>query len=74
MDYAQILTLISALTGTADDDFASLKSTARHPKRQITQIMCPRPLPAHEIEGKTVFCSTLHVPEDHTSQTKRRLP
>ena len=63
MNYHQILALIAVLTGNAGDDFATLKSGGADPKAPIAQILCPRPLPANEIEGKTVFCGTVQVPD-----------
>ncbi len=72
MDYTDILTLISVLTGTAQDDFATLKAGA-NAGAPITQIVCPRPLPADEIEGKTVFCGTVQVPEDHAKLEGKKI-
>jgi len=65
VDYPHILTLVAALTGTPGEEFAALKAQAADLKAPIAQIVCPRPLPANEIEGKTVFCGTVQVPEDH---------
>lgn len=74
MDYHQILALIAVLTGNAGDDFATLKSGGADPKAPIAQILCPRPLPANEIEGKTVFCGTVQVPEDHAKPDGKKIP
>lgn len=65
MDYQHILTLVAALTGAPGEEFAALKTHAADLKAPIGQIVCPRPMPANEIEGKTVFCGTVQVPEDH---------
>ena len=73
MDYHQILALIGVLTGNAGDDFATLKSGGADPKAPIAQIWCPRPLPANEIEGKTVFCGTVQVPEDHAKPDSKKI-
>ena len=74
MDYTEILALISFLTGNAEHGFATLKASTTG-SAPITQIICPRPLPVNEIEGKTVFCGTVQVPEDHSKpdgkKTKR---
>ncbi|WP_172450092.1 alpha/beta hydrolase [Rhizobium sp. TH135] len=72
MDYTGILALISFLTGNAEDGFSSLK-VATAGNAPITQIVCPRPLPVNEIEGKTVFCGTVQVPEDHASPDGRKI-
>jgi pimeloyl-ACP methyl ester carboxylesterase len=65
LDYQHILTLIAALSGNPSDEFATLKAGGADPKVPIGQILCPRPMPANEIEGQTVFCGTVQVPEDH---------
>ena len=70
MDFTQILALIAALTGDAGDDFAKLKSGAAN----IKPIVCPRPLPVSEIEGKTVFCGSIEVPEDHAKPDGKKIP
>lgn len=74
MDYQSILTLIAALTGNTGDEFAALKAHAADPKAPIAQILCPRPMPANEIEGKTVLCGTVEVPEDHAKPDGKRIP
>jgi pimeloyl-ACP methyl ester carboxylesterase len=74
MTYQQILTLISALTGNAGDDFAALKSGGADPQAPIAQILCPRPLPANEVEGKTLFCGTVQVPEDNSRPDGKKIP
>lgn len=72
MDYTDILALISALTGQASDDFADLKA-GENGRQPISQIVCPRPLPADEIEGKTVFCGSVQVPEDHAKPDGKKI-
>ncbi|MHC1742335.1 MAG: hypothetical protein AB9873_04790 [Syntrophobacteraceae bacterium] len=57
----------------ADDDFATLKSGGAEVKAPIAQISCPRPLPANEIEGKTVFCGTVQVPEDNSMPDGKKI-
>lgn len=74
MNYHQILALIAVLTGNAGDDFATLKSGGADPKTSIAQILCPRPLPANEIEGKTLFCGTVQVPEDNAKPDGKKIP
>lgn len=74
MNYQQILALISALTGNAGDDFAALKSGGADPQAPIAQILCPRPLPANEVEGKTLFCGTVQVPEDNSRPDGKKIP
>ena len=70
MDYQHILSLIAALTGEPGDAFSALKSGDAN----IKQILCPRPLPATDIEGKTVFCGTVEVPEDNAKPEGKKIP
>jgi pimeloyl-ACP methyl ester carboxylesterase len=72
MNYTDIVGLISVLTGQAGDEFAALKAGGNGPQ-PIPQIICPRPLPAEEIEGKTVFCGTVQVPEDHARSDGKKI-
>ncbi|MBX9467698.1 MAG: alpha/beta hydrolase [Rhizobium sp.] len=72
MDYIDILALISALTGETSDDFAGL-TAGENGRQPISQIVCPRPLPADEIEGKTVFCGSVQVPEDHAKPDGKKI-
>ena len=73
MDYQHILTLVAALTGTPGEEFAALKTHAAELKAPIAQIVCPRPMLANEIEGKTVFCGTVQVPEDHAKPDGKKI-
>ena len=50
-----------------------MKAYAAELKAPIAQIVCPRPMPANEIEGKTVFCGTVQVPEDHARPDGRKI-
>jgi pimeloyl-ACP methyl ester carboxylesterase len=73
MDYSDIFALISVLTGQTGDEFASLKA-GENGRQPISPIVCPRPLPADEIEGKTVFCGSVQVPEDHSKPDGKKIP
>lgn len=73
MDYQHILTLIAALSGGASDDFATFKTSGAAPGAPVGHILCPRPMPANEIEGQTVFCGTVQVPEDHANPEGRQI-
>jgi pimeloyl-ACP methyl ester carboxylesterase len=74
MDYPQILALIAALTGPPGNEFAALRAGGPDPRAPVTQVACPRPLPADEIEGKTVFCGSVMVPEDHARPDGKKIP
>jgi pimeloyl-ACP methyl ester carboxylesterase len=73
MDIQQILTLVAALTGNSGDDFAPYKVGGREPKVPIAQVTCPRPMPVNEIEGKTVYCGSVQVPEDHAKPDGKKI-
>lgn len=73
MDYQHILTLIAALSGEPGNEFAALKNGGPDPAAPIRQIVCPRPFPADEIEGKTIFCGTVQVPEDHAKPDGKKI-
>ncbi len=45
-------------------------AVAEHP---VTVEACPRPLPAAEIEGKTVICGRVDVPENHDNPEGPRI-
>ena len=74
MDYQYILTLIAALSGSPGDEFATLKAGGADPGAPTRQITCPRPFPVNEIEGKTIFCGTVMVPEDHAKPDGKKIP
>lgn len=75
MDHAQILALIAALSGTPEvDPFAPLRAAAAKPDAVVSVEPCPRPLPAHEIEGVSLLCGRVKVPEDRTKPGGRTLP
>ncbi len=75
MDYAQILALIAALGGEPQDDpFARLKADAARQGAVVSIEACPRPLPPGEIEGVSLICGRVKVPEDRTRPDGRMLP
>ncbi len=74
MDFRFLMTLIAALTGDTGDNFATLKAGGADPAASITQIACPRPLPAAEIEGTTAFCGSILVPENHAKPDGKKIP
>ncbi|MCU0252044.1 MAG: alpha/beta hydrolase [Vicinamibacterales bacterium] len=74
MDYRHILALIAALSGHPGPEFAALRNGGHDPASPVAQIVCPRPFPADEIEGKTIFCGTVQVPEDHAKPDGKKIP
>ncbi|MFN3889888.1 MAG: alpha/beta hydrolase [Beijerinckiaceae bacterium] len=75
MDHAQILALIAALSGTPEvDPFAPLRAAAAKPDAAVSVEPCPRPLPTHEVEGVSLLCGRVKVPEDRTRPGGRTIP
>ncbi|WP_295455081.1 alpha/beta fold hydrolase [uncultured Thiodictyon sp.] len=72
----QILAFVLALTSpppaaTAFPVIAAGGADSHYP---VKPAPCPRPLAPFEIEGKTVACGTVSVPEDHAKPDGRRIP
>ena len=75
MDHAQILALIAALSGAPQTDpFAALRADAAKPGAALSVEACPRPLPPDEIEGVTLLCGRVNVPEERTKPGGRMIP
>jgi pimeloyl-ACP methyl ester carboxylesterase len=69
------LALISALSGTPEGDpFAALRAAAAKPDAVVNVEPCPRPLPALEIEGVSLLCGRVKIPEDRTKPGGRTIP
>ncbi|SEN85292.1 TAP-like protein [Gemmobacter aquatilis] len=71
MDIQTILALIAALTGTPDHRPAPAADALR--TAGVTLTSCPRPLPPDEVEGRTIQCGTVRVPEDHAQPDGKQL-
>ena len=67
MNYDQILALLASLilNDPAAGPFDQLAAGGYDPAVPVTIASCPRPLPRAEIEGKTIICGTVSVPENH---------
>ncbi|MCA3628454.1 MAG: alpha/beta fold hydrolase, partial [Methylobacterium sp.] len=75
MDHAQILALIAALSGTpSPDPFATLRAASQQPNAIVSIQSCPRPLPSSDIEGITLICGTVQVPEERNKVGGKKLP
>ena len=63
----QIVAAVVALLSAASPDkaFPVIAAGGANPLFPVTIEACPRPLPAAEIEGKTVICGRVNVPENH---------
>lgn len=71
----QILTLLSALMSGEPDvnRFETIATALENPAYQMAITPCARPVAPAEIDGKTVLCGTLEVPEDHASPEGRQI-
>ena len=60
-----IATVIALLSSATDPALDALKDGGHHDRYPVTIEACPRPLGPLEVEGKTVICGRVEVPEDH---------
>jgi hypothetical protein len=72
----QILAFVLALTSPqpAAPAFPVIAAGGADNRYPVKAAPCPRPLAPFEIEGKTVACGTVSVPEDHAKPDGRRIP
>jgi pimeloyl-ACP methyl ester carboxylesterase len=71
----QIVAAVMALVAGAEDPsaFPTIRAGGADPRYPVTVEACPRPLPAGEIEGQTVICGRVNVPEVHGRDDSRRI-
>jgi pimeloyl-ACP methyl ester carboxylesterase len=71
----QIVAFVLALTSPAPVDplFPVIAAGGADPRYPVVAITCPRPLAPFEIEGRTVACGKISVPEDHENPEGRRI-
>jgi pimeloyl-ACP methyl ester carboxylesterase len=71
----QIVAAVMALvSGTTDPSaFSTIRGGGADARYPVTVEACPRPLPAGEVEGKTVICGRVEVPEVHGNDESRRI-
>ena len=71
----KIVTFVLALTAQqpADGLFPVIGKGGSDPRFPVVAAPCPRPLAPFEIEGRTVACGKVSVPEDHTNPQGRRI-
>jgi pimeloyl-ACP methyl ester carboxylesterase len=71
----QIVAAVMALvSGSADPSaFATINTGGADARYPVVVEACPRPLPAGEVEGKTVICGRVQVPEVHGNDESRRI-
>lgn len=75
MDLSEILALIASLSGEPDlpDQFATYAAGGADNAYPTTVMPCPAPLGRDEIEGETVICGTVSVPERHAASDGARI-
>lgn len=71
----QIIATVMALLAAepADKAFPIIAAGGALAEYPVTIEACPRPLPAAEVEGKTVICGRVDVPEDHDNPQGPRI-
>lgn len=71
----QIVAFVLALTAPLPLDplFPVIGAGGADPRYPVVAAPCPRPLAPFEIEGRTVACGTISVPEDHEAPEGRRI-
>lgn len=71
----KVFALLLALAGGPQDTsaFPGLSEGGHAPAFPVTVQSCPRPLGRHEIEGKTIICGSVSVPENHDAANGRRI-
>ncbi len=74
MTHDQILAVIAALLSGPDGSaFDTLTAGGHEPAFPVTIEACPRPLPPLDIEGQTVICGRVNVPENHDAPDGNRI-
>ena len=75
MTYVQMLALLAGLTSPNANvgDFAQLKAGGYDRTIPATVKACPQPIGQDEIEGQTIVCGTVSVPEDHDAADGKRI-
>lgn len=71
----KIVAFVLALTAPAPADglFPVIGNGGADPRFPVVAAPCPRPLAPFEIEGSTVACGKVSVPEDHEKPRGRRI-
>jgi pimeloyl-ACP methyl ester carboxylesterase len=69
-----VAAVMALLSGTADPSaFATIRAGGADTRYPVKLEACPRPLPAGEVEGQTVICGRVEVPEVHGNDESRRI-
>ncbi|TMV10655.1 alpha/beta fold hydrolase [Arenibacterium halophilum] len=66
--------LIALMTGATEPAFDVLRDGGHDSRYPITIETCPRPLGPMEVEGQTVICGRIEVPEDYAATGGATIP
>ncbi|MBR9894132.1 alpha/beta hydrolase [bacterium] len=69
-----IATLIALMSSATEPAFDPLKAGGHDTRYPVTVEACPRPLGPLEVEGSTVICGRVDVPEDHAATGGETIP
>lgn len=69
-----IVALTALLAGEPHAGFDALRDGGHDRRYPVTVESCPRPLPPLDVEGRTVICGRVDVPEDHGAPDGRTVP
>ncbi|KUJ72245.1 alpha/beta fold hydrolase [Ruegeria profundi] len=76
MDFREIITVLAALSGEPvdpSDHFGAVATGGHNPEAPVALAPCPQPVGISEIEGETIVCGTVSVPENHDDPVDRRV-
>lgn len=69
-----VATVIALMTSASDPAFDALKTGGHDDRYPVAIEACPRPLGPMEVEGQTVICGRIGVPEDHDATGGATIP
>lgn len=71
----KIIFVVTSLLSQSPDpaNFPAVSAGGADKAFPVHAVACPRPLPPEEIEGKTVVCGRVSVPENHDKPDGRRI-
>lgn len=69
-----IATVVALMTSATEPAFDQLKQGGHDDRYPVTVEHCPRPIGPLEVEGKTVICGRISVPEQHGASSGGTIP
>jgi pimeloyl-ACP methyl ester carboxylesterase len=76
MDFAEIIAVLASLTGEPvdpEEHFGAVATGGHDPLAPVAITPCPRPIGIDEVEGQTMICGTVSVPENHAAPDDKRI-